>query len=77
MTSLLAGVGGEAFPKYYQNIMFPNMWHSYGNILILTSGVNAVLGLLVPFYVVDQVQIDIFKLVLVNLLNVGNWNFPV
>lgn len=36
--------------------------------MILTSGANAVLGLLVSLYVVDQVQIDIFKLVLVNFL---------
>lgn len=48
--------------------MFPNMWHSYGNVLILTSSANAVLGLLVPLYVADQVQIDVFKLVLVNSL---------
>lgn len=41
--------------------MFPNMWHSYGNILILTSGVNAVLGLLVLFYIADEVPINIFQ----------------
>lgn len=43
--------------------------------MILTSSVNAVLGLLVPFYVADQVQIDIFKLVLVSslMLEIGTF----
>lgn len=51
------------------------MWHSYGNVLILTSSVNAVLGLLVQFYVADQVQIDILKLVLVSslMLEIGTF----
>lgn len=43
--------------------------------MILTGSVNAVLGLLVPFSVADQVQIDIFKLVLVNslMLQIGTF----
>lgn len=53
-----------ALPKYYvSKYVTP-----YGNILIVTSGVNAVRGLWVPFYVADQEQVDIFKLVLVNSL---------